>query len=456
MLKKQLDFIYSPQLAQLEWGWVHTFILLQFIFQILLLFPEFGVLRIPMRIAPFALSLFLLIWLRRSGPKHPATHPAIWVLVIVVLSFCLHPSTSSLLAGAAQCAMYAAILGPLFWARHLKITSQGFQSLIFLMWGFHTLSATFGVLQVYFPGQFQPFVSTTIQNGAYGGQHLLIELANGAQVYRPMGLTDNPGGAATAGFYALLFSVGIALRFANPILRSACIGSAALSLLCIYLSQIRSILIVAGICLLCLAAVLFRQGKFGRLTAMIVGGSALFLTTITWAVSLGGKSTLQRLSSLMTQQADTLYYQHRGRFLEATFNILLPQYPLGAGIGRWGMMNAYFGDKSNPFTEQIWVEIQWTGWLLDGGLPLIIAYVAALAIACRTAWTIAMSRQLGDFTLWGGLIFAYNIGALAMTFDYPLFISQSGMEFWLLNGSLFAAAYNSWTQQVEQTIRMRI
>jgi hypothetical protein len=106
---------------------------------------------------------------------------------------------------------------------------------------------------------------------------------------------------------------------------------------------------------------------------MTVGITALVVATFTWAVAIGGESTLERLSSLVSDRADAVYQQNRGHFLEDTINVLLPQYPLGAGLGRWGMMNSYFGDKSNPLTQQIWVEIQWTGWLLDGGVPLIIA-----------------------------------------------------------------------------------
>jgi hypothetical protein len=343
--------------------------------------------------------------------------------------------------------MYAAIFAPLFWVSRLKITLKGFRWLIFLLWGFHTLSSIFGVLQVYYPGQFQPYLSTAIQNAQYGGENLLITLANGAQVYRPMGLTDRPGGAAMAGFYALLLGVGIALHERNAILRVACIGSAALGLFCIYLSEVRSVLVFAGVCLVCLAVVLTRQGKFGRLTAMVGGSTALALATFTWAIAVGGESTVERFSSLFASRADAVYYENRGQFLEHTLKFLLPQHPLGAGLGRWGMMNNYFGDNSNPLTQPIWVEIQWTGWLLDGGVPLIIAYVAALYFACRTAWQIAMSRQLGEFALWGGLIFAYNIGTLAITFNYPLFIGQGGMEFWLLNTSLFVAAYHSWMER---------
>jgi hypothetical protein len=226
-------------------------------------------------------------------------------------------------------------------------------------------------------------------------------------------------------------------------------GSAAVGLFCIYLSQVRSILIFAGICLVCLAVVLLRQGNFGRLTVMTVGITALVVATFTWAVTIGGESTLARLSSLVSDRADAVYQQNRGNFLEQTFSVLLPQYPLGAGLGRWGMMNSYFGDKSNSLTQSIWVEIQWTGWLLDGGVPLMIAYVVGLMKACLTAWKIAICRQLGDFKFWGGLIFAYNIGALAITFNYPLFISQSGMEFWLLNTALFVAASHSWIEHTE-------
>ncbi|MFQ4146233.1 hypothetical protein [Chlorogloeopsis sp. ULAP02] len=429
--------------TKLNWTWGHTFILLQFSLQIFLLFPQISIFRIPIRIASFTLGLFLLVRLKPEGCKHPATNPALIVLVIVLLQFCLHPHINSIAAGAAQWAMYLAILSPLFWVRNLKITPHSFQSLIFLIWGIHTLSAGFGVLQMYFPTIFQLPLSTVIQSSIFQRQGLLIALANGKQVYRPMGLTDMPGGAATAGFYALLFSVAIALKYKNPILRIACMGSAGVGLFCIYLSQVRSILVLAAISMVFFAAVLLRTGQITRLIAMASGVTALFAATFSWAIAVGGQSTLKRIYSLFAASPKEIYQQHRGQFLQDTFERLLPQYPLGAGLGRWGMINNYFGDNTDLVSQPIWVEIQWTGWLLDGGLPLIFAYIAALYLACQTAWRIAINRKLGDFALWGGLIFAYDIGAVATTFNYPLFISQSGMEFWLLNTALFVAASNS-------------
>jgi hypothetical protein len=119
----------------------------------------------------------------------------------------------------------------------------------------------------------------------------------------------------------------------------------------------------------------------------------------------------------------------------------LPKYPWGAGLGRWGMMNAYFGKNGNPLTDQIWVEIQWTGWLLDGGIPLIFAYTSALVFAIYLTLKISFDRQRRDeLSFWGAVIFSYNIGIIMITFNYPVFISQMGMEFWLLNAALFVAA----------------
>ncbi len=438
---------------KLNWTWAHSFMLTQFTLQLLLLFPQIGAFRLVMRIASFGLGLFLLVKLRSKGNPHPSTVPAIIVMVILVLELCLHPYNNSILAGIAQIAIYLAILSPIFWVRGLKITPVGFESLMFLMWGFHTLSAIFGVLQVYYPGKFQPALSTVIQNSKFGLDALSITLANGVVVPRPMGLTDTPGGAATAGFYAILFGVLIALRHKNPILKIVCMGSAAIGLLCIYLSQIRSILVILVIAMLFLAVILIRKNQIARLTALVSGVTALFFGTFLWAIAIGGTSTLKRINSLFEGSAGEVYHKNRGHFLQDTIENLLPQYPLGAGLGRWGMTSSYFGDKTDLVVQSLWAEIQWTGWLYDGGIPLIIAYVVAIYWACQVAWKIATDRQLGDFALWGGLIFAYNIGFISITFNYAIFISQSGTEFWLLNMVLFVAAGNIKDDKLPKTVR---
>jgi hypothetical protein len=337
--------------------------------------------------------------------------------------------------------MYGAVLAPLFWVSRLAVTPAVLRRLLLMLWAFHTLSAAVGVLQVYYPGRFQPNVSTNIKAYAEWVQEdLKITLADGERVFRPMGLTDVPGGAATAGLYAVLFGVGFIFHSRSWTVRAAAVSSIGVGLFCIYLCQVRSVLIMAGICLIAFAVVLGRRGELSRLVGVAIIVPALFLASFSWAVSVGGETVTNRLSSLTDDKFSQVYYRSRGVFLEHTVTTLLPEYPAGAGLGRWGMMNYYFGDNSDPERRAIWAEVQWTAWLLDGGVPLILLYSAALVVACLAAWRIAVRARRGTLEVWAALILAYNVGALAVTFNYPIFLSQGGLEFWLLNACLIGAA----------------
>jgi len=424
-----------------HWLWARNFVLFQFFCQLALLFDLFGSYRVVVRAVAFGSSLALLALLPRSRARaHPASQAGFWVAAILLLEL-FHPTTNSLFAGVAQIALYLAILGPLFWVPRLHIDMAGLRQVLLVIFIFHTLSATAGVLQARFPGQFQPNLSTAITSQGRGYlEGLKITLASGQRVFRPMGLTDVPGGAAIAGLYTVLFGIGFYLTSSRRLMRLACLGSITLGLVCLYLSQVRSLLVITAISVLAFCGLLFWQKRTTRLFVLSGLLLALIALSFTYAVSIGGKSVTRRMSSLVDERPGSVYYKNRGIFLEETVNVLLPQYPLGAGLGRWGMMNAYFGDDTDPERGPIYAEIQWTGWLLDGGIPLIIAYVAALFIALLMAMKIALNRNIGDLYIWGGIVLAYSAGALATTFNYALFIGQGGMEFWLLNGLLFAAA----------------
>ncbi len=446
----------SIRLPWANWGWAHWFIICQFILQLSLLSSQFGELRVFMRAFSFFISLGLVLWLPGPGIKHPAKGAAIAIMAIMVLQLFLNPGLNTFLAGLAQCAMYLAIIGPLFWASRLKINQAGFYTLILLLWAFHTVSSLFGILQVYNPGRFQPYLSTAIKGLPFGDEGLKITLANGTEVYRPMGLTGEPGGAAGAGFYALVLGVGLALQARNPLLRIAGLGSAAIGLFCIYLSQVRSILVFAVICLVILGIVLLRQGKVLQVTVMASTVGVLFASVFGWAMAVGGSQTMERVMTLFAEAPQDVYQQNRGGFLTYTFQTMMLDYPMGAGLGRWGPISIYFGVNNNPETRPLWVEIQLTGWLLDGGILLIIAYAVALYFTCQVAWRLATNPHLGDLAFWAALIFAYDIGAIVITFNYPLFISQGGMEFWLLNSCLFVAGYKSWLKSTHPPTREQL
>jgi hypothetical protein len=425
-----------------------AFVFLQMAAQVVLFLGAPGGLRVVFRCAAFGASLGMLFLVQGKGRPHPARGWALAVLAIVALNL-LHPTSNTLAACLAQVGLYGAILGPLLWVVRLPVTTGVLRRILLVFWGFHAVSTAVAVLQVYFPGRFQPAVTVTIREEML--ESLKITLASGEQVFRPMGLTDVPGGVATSGFYVVLSGLGFLLISRSWPMRTAAALGIGMGLFCIYLSQSRYILIMSGVCVLTLIAVLLRRGELTRLVALTTVAAAVVAASSLWAVAVGGASVTNRFASLVNEPAGEVYYKNRGYFLEDTVNRLLPLYPLGAGLGRWGMTSFYFGDDNHPDSHTMWVEIQWTGWLYDGGLPLITCYVLALGTACAATWRIATSRLPDELPTLAALVLAYDVGCLAVTFNSPVFLSQTGMEFWLLNTVTFVAACSARRQPAVPT-----
>ncbi len=423
-----------------EWNWAHNFMLIQFILQLLLLVPGIGSARTVLRVGSFGLSLFLLTKSGESEVDYPVKIPVYGVGLALFLSLFFSFHINSIPAGLGQIAMYLSILAPLFWMNKLPLSAQGFRNLLTIIWAFQSISSLFGLLQIYFPSQFQFKISSVYDNNPYV-EGLKIVLSNGLSLYRPLGLTDQPGGAALAGFYTVLFGLAFFLEGKNKYLARLGLGSTFIGFFCIYMSQVRNLLIATCLCISCLLIVLFLSRNYQRALTLVGIVQPMILGTFGWAIAVGGTSTLDRITSLFSGSAEQVYYQNRGHFLEDTINILLPKYPWGAGLGRWGMMNSYFGKNGNPLTDPIWVEIQWTGWLIDGGIPLVLTYTIALITAIYITIKISFERdRVDDLSFWSAVVSAYNIGVLMITFNYPVFVSQMGMEFWLLNAAIFVAA----------------
>jgi hypothetical protein len=319
----------------------------------------------------------------------------------------------------------------------VRIDAQILRRVLLLIWAFHSLSATLGVLQVQYPGTFDPNLSPVIDPEVAGAS--VITNARGDVVYRAMGISDVPGAAGVSGLYALAIGTALFVIDRHRLMRAVYIVSMTLALTAIYLAQLRStlvvaILVVAGF----VVGLALRRGRRALFTLIIV--VLALLASLNIAVLIGGTEVFDRIATLVESRPQTVYYVNRGHFLEQTFTEDLPDYPLGAGLARWGMASYYFGEQGLPESEALWVEIQWTGWIYDGGVPLMLAYswavAAAVVIAVRLRRRVPASSPM---FVWASLIVAYDLGAIALTFTYPLFIGEFGMQFWLLNGMLFAA-----------------
>ncbi len=430
---------------------IELFILVEFACQAALLSPWVGVLRVFVRCAAFGTSLLLLFLYLPGRRIHPAVKPAAAVAVLLVLA-AFNPETNTALAATMQIALYIAILAPLLWVSNLSLDQDEIRRVLVIMLAFQATSSVIGILQVYFPGQFRGNISSVIAaEGKSYLQGLLYRNAYGVLVLRPSGLTDIPGGVGMAGQYTALMGLYFFLTSRRSLMRTVAVAAALAGVVAVYLSSVKSAMICLIISLATFAALFFWRSVSDRgrrvaywlaqrvspwevlavVGAIAVGGYYL-------AVQIGGAGVTGATQTL-TQSAPTeLFYQERGRFLEYTLQVLLPQYPFGAGLGRWGMMRHYFGDPANLRSSGIWVEVQWTAWLVDGGVPLILAYTLAILIAIRFAVRCAITPNLGALGVLGALVAAIDVGLLAGTFAYVPFITSMGMDFWLLNAMLFA------------------
>ncbi len=424
--------------------WLVVFVVVHLGCQLLLLVPGISAVRIVVRTFAYGAGLILMASIpSKHMAKLPVRPVAIAVIAILCLEF-FNPEGAGAVAGLAQVMLNLAIMAPIFWVPRLALTVQWVQRLITILWLFYTASAILGVLQAYFPGHFMPQLSSVV--AAHGREHvagLQIALASGERIFRPMGLTDVPGGAASGGLYAVLLGTGMLLLPKSPFAgaRIAAAASMVAGMMCLYLCQVRSLLLMTGIGLIVLFFLSVLGGRITRTIGLVLALGALIPCGFIMAVSLGGRSVTARLATLTEADPSVVYYKHRGHFLEQTINEYLPRYPLGAGLGRWGMVGSYFGG-ANP----LYVEIQWTAWLFDGGLLMIIVYFSAVLVVTWRSTRVALARYSKSdsaLSLWGAVVVAYDVGAIALCFNYAVFIGNAGVEFWLINSALLCAAYRS-------------
>ncbi len=316
-------------------------------------------------------------------------------------------------------------------------------------------------MQVYFPARFQFAVSTVVQGNGAGYlamQH--FQNAYGESVFRPMGLTDTPGGAAAAGFFTVLFAAAFFLLDQRRRMQIVSAAAMLVGMVAIYLSQVRVMLVMEMVCMLTFLTLMgWRAARVSNpMLGRRIGNKRLaYLTGLmalaavggfTWAVGVGGTAITDRVNSLTEENPGEVYQKNRGQFLAYTVDEVLPNYPLGAGPGRWGMMFYYFGDPGNSKNPGLWAEIQWTGWLYDGGIALVLVYALAIALAFRVSYKIALNERSAELAILAALVFAYDVGVLAATFDSCFFIGGGGLDFWMLNAMLFNAAYHTMRKPV--------
>jgi hypothetical protein len=431
----------APEAREEPWGWLEVFVILQVFWGVMLFFPGSQAYRAYIRGFPYVVSLAALATCIRwgmAGSFAPGARMVMLSLFMLVASL-LHPA-SWLFAGTAQVAFQLSIAAPIFWAASIWTPRARLERLVWLVFAAYFASAGVGLLQVYYPETFSPPELTSL--GIRLNPTLAAELsymgAGDRVILRPPGLSDLPGGAAIAGVIAALLGFAMAMRGGQTLMRRGLYMAAVLiAITVVYLTQVRSMLLMLIACMQALAWVSLRQGRVIKGGWIAAVAAAVVVGAFVWAVTLGGDALTDRFQRIMDDGVVQTYQQNRGGFLVHTFRDLLPEYPFGAGIGRWGMMSVYFEEPGNWQYPSLHAEIQLTGWLYDAGVLLWLVYGGALFAAARNSYRVAIApdHPLQDIA---GMVFSVQVLIAGLCFTGPAFNTQLGILFWLLTAILFA------------------
>ena len=422
-----------------RWGWVEIFLAVQLLWGAALFIPGAQAYRTPVRATPYLVSAAALVYYFRAPTGEPLHASAKWMMASFgLLSLNLLHATTHSMAGVAQIVFQVSIAAPIFWMARAVRSDRRVMRMVWLLFAASFVSSALGILQVYYPNTFLPpeFSTLGLEQNPEIISSLTYRGADGREIIRPPGLSDMPGGAAASAMVTVMLGLALAFRRGlGATWRFGCAAGATIGMTALLLTQVRSLSLVAAASVGVFAALRFRQGRAGDAVASVGVGAALLAGAFVWAATVGGDAVIDRFSGLMNDGVIHTFKAQRGVFLTYTLSELLYEFPFGAGLGRWGMMQVYFGDPTLWQAPPIHAEIQPTGWLLDGGVLLWLAMGGALVMALRTTYLVAVH---GGDTLQDAAtaIVCLQLAVLCLCLTGPVFNTQLGIQFWAVTGAV--------------------
>lgn len=432
-----------------RWGFPEFFIISQTVFPAILYLPGTQPFRLPLRMAAFGVSLGALAWwlkehVKKKEEKHPAARWLTWVVIWLTLMIA-HPTTNGLVAGLAQMMFYLAVIAPVFWVPRLVSTPNQLKRLLWILLFCNGVNSMVGVLQVYDPAHWMPQELTSIY---VAKENYLMDLTykngQGQMVFRPPGLSDNPGAVSSAGVLAATTGLFFLISKIGWWRRGIVFGLSFVGIMAVHLSHSRtSLLIVVGVVMTYVTLVGLLQKRFFKAFLLLGIASLVLGLALFYSVQFGGEAGYKRIATLFEDEPAKVYYNNRGNQFRYALDVSFWKYPLGAGLGRWGMISFYFSDKNNPNSPLLWSELQFPSWLYDGGWLMIVLYGIALIVSVKFDLLLVMRATDVGVIDYAPMVLAINLGVIASMLGTTPFTTQVGMQYWFLAGAIFGVAKSS-------------
>jgi hypothetical protein len=444
----------APRPKRLRWTWLERFLIALVFIPAFLFVPGIAPVRVLIRMAVFLLPMGIWFAIVQSGRGRAggALSAGGWLKVVAgwLGLMIVHWGTRSLPAALAQATFYIAVFSPVFWVPKVLASPRQLGRLMTILLVCNAVSSSLGLAQVFRPATFNPPVIPGVTD-APEDSVVFLSLTytdqNGRRIIRPCGLGDTPGGAAMAGAAVVMTGLAFSLRRVGMLRRLASLGAAFCGMAVIYYSQIRMIFLMEVICLAVLAGVFALQRDFARATLLSGLGAAMVVGALSWVMATSGQVVVERFLGLATNDFGGVYRgSGRALYVEHALSAQMWEEPLGMGLGRWGTVSGIFGAGG----DGIWVEVMIPGWLADGGIPLLVLYVLALAAAMIDTLRIALTSRDKEIRFWAAVVFASNLSVIATCFSFVTFITVIGMQFWFLAAVVHAADYQARREAAAQ------
>src|SRR5688572_16440931 len=438
-----------------QWlGFAEAFIAMQLLWGVFLFIPGAQAFRTVVRATPYLVSGGAIIYYFRhaTGQRLPSSTNWLTLSLVLLLLNLLH-ETAHFFAGLAQVVFQACIAAPVFWIPRSVRNQAHIRRLIWIVFVSSAVGSVLGILQVYFPERFLPPEFSVLARTLNPDMiHSLTYVgAEGREIVRPPGLSDMPGGAAVAGMMTMVLGLALGLgRGERWIVRAACFAAAVAGMTALYLTHVRSLTLVAAASVGVFAFLRLRQGRTVEGGVSLGVGLALVVGSYVWALAVGGDAVSDRFSGLANDGVFRVFQDQRGTFIRYTLSELLYQFPLGAGLGRSGMMHVYFGDPTLWLAPPIHVEVQLTGWLLDGGVPMWLLCGGALFMALNYSYRAAVRALTPAAQDIATIVLCLQLTIVCLCLTGPVFNTQLGILFWAMTGGLFGATTGPAARETDE------
>ena len=433
-----------------DWGIPEWFVVSQALLLALMFVPGLSSIRFFTKMASFVTSIVALMLVVRNGriQKVNASRyaPRNWLILMCMLLglMMLHPGTYSPVAGLAHSILYISNYAVAFWGIACLRYGYQLQRVFILLFMINSFSALLGIGQFYKPDLFFPPSMPVFEQGGLSALIPIYTLEDGTKVIRPSGLGDTPGQACFAG--AMAASMGLILLTSRlpRWQRLAGLALAVPGATVIYLTQVRTAILMVIVSMISLLFVMALQRRWQSIMQLVIAGLIVVVGGFAWAAREGGSTVVNRFYTLLEDNpANVLMSSSRAQHVTGSLTEHVWEMPFGSGLGRYGQVYVYFGSGFRD--DMTYAETQVSAWIIDGGIAMLFLGFGAVIVALADTLRVARKCPHPVIREWAAGVFAINVSLFFICFGQMPFLTNTGQQFWLLAALTHAA--DRWVRQ---------